>query len=304
MELQITQEYTGHQIDLCFLPWLWEGIMNFDTGHGPEGTGESNTCEAPVREPPVRRIREMIGNNIEGFAAVANVGLDRNWTGHTLAQANFYGYGRLAWNPQLTAVEIANEWSGLSFTPGKSADTISGVLLKSYPAYEKYNAPFGICFMVTPGLHYGPNIEGYEFSKWGTYHRADMKAIGIDRSSKGTGYAALYSPKAAAIFETPQTCPEKFILFFHRLPYDYTMKNGETLLQNIYSTHFEGCDEVKEMLDVWLNLKDELGEEVYVSVLSRFERQLENAREWRDQINTYFRRKTGIGDKEGRRIYD
>jgi len=300
MELQITQEYTGHQIDLCYLPWLWQDIMRFDTAHGPNHS-----------------IKELIGpdedpigsgkngsSRIGGVAAVVNTGLDRNWTGHTLAQANLYGYGRIIWDPSLGAEEIAREWSELSFGPGDTAEKISGILLKSYPAYEKYNAPFGVCFMVTPGLHYGPNIEGYEFSRWGTYHRADAHAIGIDRTPSGTVYTGQYSPRNAAMFADPAACPENLILFFHRLRYDYVMKNGETLLQNIYDTHFKGCDEAAEMLEEWKGLKNSLPEEVYNSVLSRFERQLVNAREWRDQINTYFWRKTGIADKKGRKIYD
>ena len=291
MELQITQEYTGHQIDLCYLPWFWQDVMRFDTGeHGS--------------------IRELAGpgtegrSHIGGFAAVGNVGLDRNWTGHTLAQANLYGYGRIIWNPNLSAAEIAREWSVLSFGPGGTARTVADVLLKSYPAYEKYNAPFGVCFMVTPGLHYGPNIEGYEFSRWGTYHRADMYAIGIDRTPSGTGYTSQYAPQNAAMFADPATCPENLLLFFHRLRYDYVMKNGETLLQNIYDTHFEGYDEAAAMLEQWKSLKDVLDDTVFQSVLSRFERQLVNAREWRDQINTYFWRKTGIADSKGRKIYE
>ncbi|MDR0376694.1 MAG: alpha-glucuronidase [Spirochaetaceae bacterium] len=287
MELQITQEYTGQQIDLCFLPWLWERIMNFDTGYGPGG-----------------RVRELAGNRMEGFAAVANVGRDLNWTGHTLAQANFFGFGRVAWNPAVTAAEIAREWSALSFGPGKTAETIAGILLASYSAYEKYNAPFGVCFMVTPAAHYGPNIEGYEFSSWGVYHRADRNAVGIDRTAAGTGYAGLYAPQNAAVFNDPASCPENLILFFHRLRYDYIMKNGETLLQNIYDAHFEGFDEVNAMIEAWTGLKGELAEGVYGSVLARFERQRDNAREWRDQINTYFYRKTGIADKRGRTIYE
>jgi alpha-glucuronidase len=158
--------------------------------------------------------------------------------------------------------------------------------------------------MVTPGPHYGPNIEGYEFSRWGTYHRADARAIGIDRTPAGTGYTTQYAAKNAYMFAGPATCPENLILFFHRLAYDYKMKNGETLLQNIYDTHFEGYEEVAAMLEQWKGLKDSLDKEVYQSVLSRFERQLVNAREWRDQINTYFWRKTGIADKRGRKIYD
>jgi len=284
MELQITQEYTGHQIDLCYLPWLWQDITRFDTAYGENS-----------------RIMDMPG--IEGFASVVNVGLDNNWTGHTLAQANLYGYGRVSWNPALGAEEIANEWSVLSFGDNDIAKKIEGILLKSYPAYEKYNAPFGVCFMVTPNTHYGPNIEGYEFSRWGTYHRADARAIGIDRTKSGTAYTEQYSKKNAELFSDTSKCPENLILFFHRLAYDFKMKNGKTLLQNIYDTHFEGCDEAEQMAQEWKDLKNDLEKEVYESVLSRFERQLNNAREWRDQINTYFYRKTGIADAQGRKIY-
>ena len=293
MELQITQEYTGHQIDLCYLPWMWEDIMNFDTARG-DNCGIKELI-APYREGSAF---------IEGFSAVVNVGLDNNWTGHTLAQANLYGYGRIAWNPSLTAKEIAEEWSALSFGENITAGKIAGLLLKSYDAYEKYTAPFGVCFMVTPNTHYGPNIEGYEFSRWGTYHRADAKAIGIDRTPSGTGYTNQYSEKNARLFADPSTCPENLILFFHRLHYDFKMKNGQTLLQNIYDTHFEGYDETAAMLEEWKSLKDSLESEVYESVLSRFTRQLVNAREWRDQINTYFWRKTGISDQKGRKIYE
>ena len=284
MELQITQEYTGHQIDLCYLPYAWQDIMRFDTAYGENS-----------------RIMDLV--NIEGFASVVNVGLNNNWTGHTLAQANLYGYGRMAWNPALGADEIAKEWSVLSFGDNDTARKIESILLKSYPAYEKYNAPFGVCFMVTPNTHYGPNIEGYEFSRWGTYHRADAQAIGIDRTHTGTGYTDQYSKKNAELFSDPSACPDNLILFFHRLCYDFKMKNGETLLQNIYDTHFEGYDEAEQMAQEWKDLKNNLEKEVYESVLSRFERQLDNAREWRDQINTYFYRKTGVADAQGRKIY-
>jgi alpha-glucuronidase len=286
LELQITQEYTGHQIDLCFLPWIWADIMEFDTAQGEAS-----------------QMKELIGHRIEGIAAVGNVGLDANWTGHTLAQANLYGFGRISWNPRLSPEEIAGEWAALTFGDSPAAETVSGILLVSYPVYEKYNAPFGICFMVTPGLHYGPSIEGYEFSKWGTYHRADTEAIGIDRGPGGTGYTEQYAEKNARLFADPHTCPESLILFFHRLRYDFVMKNGETLLQNIYNTHFEGYDEVENMLAAWKGLAGRISGEVYDSVLQRLERQLSNAREWRDVVNTYFWRKTGIPDSRGRKIY-
>jgi alpha-glucuronidase len=293
MELQITQEYTGHQIDLCYLPSVWEDIINFDTAYGEKS--RIVDLIAPFREGC---------SNIEGFSAVVNVGLDQNWTGHSLAQANLYGYGRMAWNPALTAKQIADEWSVLSFGAEQTAQKIADILLKSYAAYEKYTSPFGVCFMVTPGLHYGPNIEGYEFSRWGTYHRADMNAIGIDRTPSGTGYTSQYSEKNAAMFADPCACPENLLLFFHRLRYDFVMKNGQTLLQNIYDTHFEGYEEAAAMIEEWKSLKDSLESGVYNSVLSHFERQLANAREWCDQINTYFWRRTGISDAKGRKIYE
>ncbi|MCL2176038.1 MAG: alpha-glucuronidase, partial [Treponema sp.] len=296
MELQITQEYTGHQIDLCFLPFVWEDIMKFDTFYN-DNAGES------VISDLIKSYNDG-APYIGGFASVVNVGLDNNWTGHTLAQANLYGYGRITWNPKITAKEIAGEWSILSFGNTDASKKIKEILLKSYPAYEKYNAPFGVCFMVTPGSHYGPNIEGYEFSRWGTYHRADANAIGIDRTPSGTGYTQQYAKKNAEIFSNSKICPENLILFLHRLNYDYKMKNGQTLLQNIYDTHFEGYDEAAAMMEDWKSLKDTLEKEVYESVLSRFERQLVNAREWRDQINTYFWRKTGIPDANSRTIYE
>jgi alpha-glucuronidase len=288
LELQVTQEYTGQQIDLCYLPYNWEQILGFDTRYGPRST-----------------LRELlIDGKMSGVGAIPNVGLDHNWTGHTLAQANLYGYGRLCWDPSLSAELIAREWSALTFADASVADTVSELLLRSYPAYEKYNAPFGVCFMVTPAEHYGPNIEGYEFSPWGTYHRADRFAIGIDRTDSGTGYVSQYAPENATLFGDPATCPEQLILFFHRLRYNYVMHNGKTLLQNIYNTHFDGYDEVQQMLELWKRLKDQLDEHTYSSVLARFERQLANAREWRDQINTYFWRKTGIADDKGRKIYE
>ena len=118
----------------------------------------------------------------------------------SMPMANLYGYGRLCWDPSLSAELIAHEWSALTFADASVADTVSELLLRSYPAYEKYNAPFGVCFMVTPAEHYGPNIEGYEFSRWGTYHRADRFAIGIDRTDSGTGYVTQYAPENAALF--------------------------------------------------------------------------------------------------------
>jgi alpha-glucuronidase len=286
MELQITQEYTGHQIDLCYLPWMWADLMSFDTAYGENST-----------------VHELLGTRIEGLAAVANTGLDANWTGHTLAQANLFGYGRLAWNPSLTAREIAEEWSALTFG-GAVGRSVTTLLLDSYPAYEKYTAPFGICFMVEPQGHYGPNVEGNEFSQGGAYHRASFRTIGIDRTRHGTGFTDQYAPRNAVLFADKATCPENLLLFFHRTSYLFRMRNGKTLFQNIYNTHFEGYEEVLAMLERWISLKEQLPAGVYESVKARLEKQVINARDWRDQINTYFCRRIGMGDDKERKIYD
>jgi alpha-glucuronidase len=158
--------------------------------------------------------------------------------------------------------------------------------------------------MVSVRSHYGPSPDGYEYMKWGTYHRADTKAVSVDRSSKGTGFTKQYRPYVAEQYDDMETCPEELLLYFYRVPYDYVLKNGRTLLQHLYDSHFEGAEEVEEFAAIWDSLKDKLPETAYESVRERFSRQAENAREWRDVFNTYFYRKTGIPDDKGRKIFE
>lgn len=157
--------------------------------------------------------------------------------------------------------------------------------------------------MVNPGHHYGPNPEGYEYSHWGTYHRADFRAIGVDRTSKGTGYTKQYHPYWQKIFDDIDKCPEDLLLFFHRIPYTFRLKSGETLIQYIYDSHFEGVEEAEVLREKWLELRDKIDGKRFNRVLERLNRQIEHAKEWRDVINTYFYRRTGIPDEKGRKIY-
>ena len=293
LEVQLAQEYTGQQIDVCYLVPMFREILEFRTGCGTEKD----------------RVREIVcgetfGNKNAGFAAVANTGNDACWTGSEFAAANWYGFGRLAWDMDLDAEEIAREWAALTFAADReTTDTLTDILMHSRETYEKYTSPLGIGWMVTPGTHYGCSVDGYEYSRWGTYHRADHLAIGVDRSSRGTGYAQQYYPEAAARFDSPETCPEELLLFFHRVPYTYRLKNGKTLIQHIYDSHFEGFQEAEEMASRFQTLQGRLPEEVFENLTERFERQLENAREWRDQVNSYFFRKSGIADEKGREIF-
>ncbi|AEJ61794.1 Glycosyl hydrolase 67 middle domain protein [Spirochaeta thermophila DSM 6578] len=293
VEFQITQEYTGQQIDLCYLVPMWKEVLEFDT----HARGEGST---------VRRVVDgsLFGRPHGGCAGVANVGSDYNWTGHWLAQANLYGYGRLTWNPDLSSEEIAREWCLRTLTrDGEAVDRLVDMLLASWPVYEKYTTPLGLGWMVNPGHHYGPSPEGYEYSFWGTYHRADNHAIGVDRSSRGTGFATQYRSPWRELYDDPATCPEELVLFFHRLPYTYTLKDGRTLIQYYYDSHFEGVEEVKRLREEWLKLRKHISPRVFREVLERFDRQVKNAVEWRDVLNTYFYRKTGIPDEKGRTLY-
>ena len=335
LEVQAAQEYTGHQIDVCYLIPLFKEVLEFHTyctesrpagecqgeteklpeeerqggtESRPAGEGQGGTENFPTEER-CDRVADIIGgrtfgNVHTGFAAVCNTGNDRNWTGNDLAAANFYGFGRLAFCTSLTAEEIAEEWIRLTLSNEEEVvEKVKKILLNSRAVYEKYTVPLGIGWMVTPNTHYGCSVDGYEYSRWGTYHRADHLGLGVDRSRQGTGYAQQYNEPNASMYDNMETCPEELLLFFHHVPYTYRLKSGKTLIQHIYDTHFEGVDEVEEMISLWESLEGKVPESVYKTVRERFDRQLYNAKEWRDQVNSYFYRKSGIGDEKGRKIY-
>ncbi|HOV26912.1 MAG TPA: alpha-glucuronidase family glycosyl hydrolase [Pseudobacteroides sp.] len=294
LELQITQEYTGQQKHLCYLVPMWKEVLEFDTYAMGKGSNVKNIVNG-----------KTFNNKYGGIAAVGNVGDDMNWTGFQLAQSNLYGFGRLCWNPDLSKEEITDEWIKLTFSADKAVvDTISNMLLSSWRIYENYTSPLGIGWMVNPNHHYGPNVDGYEYDKWGTYHRADWKGIGVDRTVKnGTGYAGQYYKENAQMYEDINTCPEELLLFFHHVPYTHRLKSGETVIQHIYNTHFEGVEQAINLKEQWQSIKEFIDCDIYQHVLKRLEGQIEHAKEWRDVINSYFYRKTGIKDELDRTIY-
>ena len=274
LEFQLAQEYTGHQIDIYAMPPLWREVI--------DAIGQ----DAP-----------------QAIAAVSNLGRDENWTGHPFALLNLYAYGRFAWEPGMDPEAVIREWIGLTYgdLTAEERDRLAKLLLDSRETYEKYTAPLGLCWMVNPAGHYGPSPYGYEFQSWGTYNRADRDAVGIDRTAAGTGYVNQYPPEIAAMYADPQSCPDNLLLFFHRLSYDFVMRDGRTLIQRIYDDHFEGCDRATAMADTLDALP--LPDQDRPVIRERMARQLHNAREWRDVINTFFRRLSGVEDAKGRKIY-
>ena len=274
MELQLAQEYTGHQIDLYTMIPMWKELYE-----------------------------ELPADNIMSLAAVSNLGNDANYTGHPLAAVNLYTFGLLAWNPETDAETAVARWCRLTygFSPAEEKK-LTDLLLSSRGIYEKYTAPLGIGWMVNPHDHYGPNPSGYEYDLWGTYHKADRNAVGIDRTAGGTGYLSQYPETIRKKYEKPETCPDLYLLFYHRLPYTFRMKDGRTLVQRIYDDHFEGLEETRVLAEKLLSLP--FPEPDAGVIRERMEKQLYNAREWCDIINTFFHRLSGVPDERGRKIYD
>ncbi|WP_257210585.1 hypothetical protein [Actinomyces ruminis] len=233
------------------------------------------------------------------------MGRDWNWTGNTFSQANLYGYGRLAWDLHTDPACIARDWAAASFA-GDAAlhDALVRILLNSREAYENYTAPLGVGFMVTPGSHYGPSVDGYEYSPWGTYHFADRDGVGVDRTPTGSGYTEQYPPALAARYRSLEDCPERLLLFFHHLRYDQVLPHsGVTLIQRIYDTHFQGVEQVRAMRRDWETVREQVPEAIRADVDRRWQVQECNAVEWRDQVCTYFLRHSGIPDAAGRTIF-
>ncbi|MCB2307056.1 alpha-glucuronidase [Clostridium estertheticum] len=294
MEFQIAQEYTGQQKHLCYLVPMWKEALDFDTFANGKDSNVSKIVDG-----------SLFKTKYGGVAAVSNIGGSECWTGHPLAQANLYGYGRLIWNTLLSSDEIAREWVKLTFGAEKEVEQIIvDILLESREVYEKYTCPLGVGWMVNPNHHYGPSVEGYEYSPWGTYNYADYKSIGVDRTvATGTGYIGEYEPTVAAKFENIATCPEELLLFFHNVLYSYKLKTGKTVIQHIYDTHFEGVEKVDEFINKWETLQNKIDSKIFDLVMEKFQIQKKDSREWRDVVNTYFYRKTGIDDLYKRKIY-
>ena len=298
IELQITQEYLGQQRHLCFLVPMWKEVLDFDLKANPEAKGNRNVT-------PVKELVSGITFNrpYGGIVGVSNVGRDPSWLGHQLAMANLYGFGRLAWNPNLESKQIAEEWTRLTFgSDPKVVGTIVDMLLRSWSIYENYTGPLGVGTLTDIiQVHYGPGIESSENNGWGQWHRADDKGIGMDRTEKtGTGFIGQYSPLVAQVYESLETCPDQLLLFMHDVPYDHKLHSGKTLIQHIYDSHYDGARDADKLVSNWQTLKGRIDEERYGEVLADLTYQAGHARVWRDAVANWFLRKSGIADDKKR----
>jgi len=291
MELQVTQEYTGQQRHLVYLAPMWKLVLDFDLRGGGQST-------------PVKEILEgkAFHRSLGGMVAVAGVGQDA-WLGSPLALANLYAFGRLAWNPDLTPEEIADEWTRQTFgSDPEVVQTVVKMLMQSWPAYENYTGPLGLQTLTDiTGSHYGPNIEASERNGWGQWHRADKDGVGMDRSvATGTGYAGQYPPEVAKMFESAATTPDELLLFFHHVPYTYKLHSGKTVIQSLYDSHYEGAEQAAQFAHEWARLEGKIDQPLYEQVRDRLRYQAGHAIVWRDAIVQYFLKLSGIPDEKGR----
>jgi alpha-glucuronidase len=292
IELQITQEYTGQARHTVFLVPMWKETLDFDLrAHGASTPVQALAGGKTFHRPA------------GGFAGVANVGLDENWCGNHLSQANLYGFGRLAWKPDLNSRQIIQEWTRLTFGGDPKVDqTVEALQLSSWRTYENYTGPLGLQTLTDiTGNHYGVNVEASERNGWGQWHRADEKGVGMDRTvATGTGYIGQYPPAVARAWESLAGCPDDLLLFFHHVPYTHVLHNGKTVIQYLYDSHYAGAEAVAGYVHQWKTLAGLVDDRRYREVLAQLEYQAGQAVVWRDAVTEWFRRASGIADARGR----
>jgi alpha-glucuronidase len=296
IELQTTQEYTGQQRHMVWLPSMWHWVLDTDMRADGKPTFVKDIVTG-------KRFDQPTG----GFVSVVNVGMEPNWLHHPVAMANLYGYGKLAWNPDEPLEKIIDTWTRLTWGNDPDVDrTIDAMQLASWHNYESYTGPNGMGTLTNIlGYHYGPGIESAERNGWGQWFRGEKDGIGMDRTvATGTGFIGQYPKELAQKYESLATCPDDLLLFFHHVPYDYKLHSGETLVQSIYDTHYAGALAAAEYVAHWESLKGKVDDERYDQVHALFQYEAGHALVWRDAIDNWFQRISGIDDAQGRVAHD
>ncbi len=281
LELQITQEYLGHSTHLVYLAPMWKEYLQFDLFSKGPGSTLASIVDGSSRT-----------TDMTGIAGVANTGDDRNWCGHFFAQANWFAFGRLAWDHSVSAEQIANEWIRMSLTSDSgSCATISSIMMDSWEACVNYMTPLGLHHIMEVDVHYGPGPQhdsGREDWRSVYYHRADSAGLGFDRSSTGSNAVGQYFPPLRSIFDNLETCPEKYLLWFHHVRWDHRMNSGRTLWEELCERYTSGTDQVHGMYGQWLSLEGTIDPEVFSHVKNKLERQVIDAALWKDTCLSYF----------------
>ena len=274
-ELQITQEYLGQSRHLVYLAPMWREFFGF---------------VAPEK--------------LVGIAGVANIGLDKNWCGHHFSQANWYAFGRLAWDPNLTSEDIAEEWIMQTFGLSEkckvnsekckvNSEKLLSMMLRSREACVDYMMPIGLHHIFAFDEHYGPEPDGFNPRvplEWCPtyYHKANKDSIGFDRTHTGSNATAQYREPYCSMYDNINTCPERYLLWFHRVPWSYRLKSGKTVFEEMTYRYNRGVGEVEDFIRVWQDVKPLIDEQRWQEVQERLEHQLDNAKLWRKTCLDYF----------------
>lgn len=284
MEFQITQEYLGFSAHLVFLPKLYEEVLKTDTYRMGKGSTVAKAIDG-----------SLYSKKITGMAGVANIGADINWTGHIFGQANWYGFGRLAWNPYLSSKEIADEWLRSTFSNKiEFVRPMTKLLINSRETVVNYMTPLGLHHIMDTNHHYGPGpwVSDLSRPEWNPvyYHKADSLGIGFDRSKTGSNATSQYVNELSEKYNNLATCPEEFLLWFHHLPWDYKLINGETLWNGLALKYQSGVDEVKAMIVTWKMMEPYVDNQRYKDVNMLLNIQLKEANWWKNACMLYFQK--------------
>lgn len=292
-ELQITQEYLGHSKQLVFLSTMWEEFLNSDTYQQGEGSTVARCTDGSIYP-----------HKYTAIAGVSNIGLDKNWCGHHFAQANWYAFGRLAWNNQMTSEDIADEWIKLTFYDRSKNFNDAGwrvrffmpvkqMLIESHEAAVNYMMPVGFHHIFAPSHHYGPGPW------WGPkgvrkdwtppyYHQADTNGVGFDRTEKGSNAVSQYHEPLRSQFNDIKTCPEIYLLWFHHVSWDHKMKSGYNLWEEICYRYDNGLQQVRQFQKVWDKVQLYVDQERFTEVQRKLRIQTRDAQIWKDSCLLYF----------------
>lgn len=292
LELQLTKEYLGFATHLVYLGPLFEDVLRADTRR--------------------RGVGPTVAQTLAGIAGVANIGNDRTWTGSHFDQANWYAFGRLAWNPQASARDIAAEWAAMTFSPDPAVvQPIVGMMMGSREAAVNYMTPLGLHHLMARGHHYGPGpwVDGGPRADWTSvyYHRADRDGIGFDRTATGSNAAAQYAPEVARQYGDLANVPEPLLLWFHHVPWEHRMASGRTLWDELVTRYSLGVRQVEAMQATWSTLAPDhpvepgaarlragIDPQRYAHIAAFLRIQHREAQWWRDASVAYFQSINGL----------
>lgn len=282
MEFQITQEYLGFSTHLVYLAPLFKECLDSDTYSKGKGSTVAKVIDG-----------SLDNHTHSGIAGVANIGNDRNWTGHIFGQANWYAFGRLAWDHELASEAIADEWVRMTFTNDQpTVKKLTQMMIASREIVVQYMTPLGLHHIMGWNHHYGPGpwIKDKPRADWTSvyYHQAEANGIGFNRTTTGSNALEQYAQPVRDQFETLEQCPETFLLWFHHVSWDHKMKSGRSLWDELCHTYYQGADSVKWMQNVWETVKPKIDEERFSHVKTFLGIQHKEAEWWRNSCVLYF----------------